>query len=363
MRFPFLRLPVLAACAAAVLLAPAAAGAADHVVYAGPPEPQAKTIRKAVEVVGFYPGHVAIHEGDTITWKFTGALHMVTVPTTDGTRPLFGWVLFDRPLLGYTDAAGKPLWWDGQPTQYVPEQAAERDNAAPFDGTSVRNSGIPHPPAKTSKPYRLQFSKQGIYTVLCIVHPTMHMTVTVVPKSQPLQPASYDREAAQQEIKRTLKLAARLDHVAKPPNGTVYAGYDAGDVSLLKFFPAVTTVKAGGSVDFVLKSVKESHAIVFGPWAFRKKLGENIIQFVPRPGMPDLLIFNPYIFIPSDPESAFPAYDGTNHGDGYLNTGALDLDPLTPYDDHQVVKFTKPGDFVYECPIHPGMTGKIHVVA
>lgn len=345
-----------------VLLACAApAQAADHVVYAGAPQPEARTIRKAVEVVGFYPGHVTIHEGDTITWKFTGALHMVTVPTTDGKRPLFGWVDFTRPLLGYTDAAGKPLWWDGQPTQYVPQEAAERDSAAPYDGTSVRNSGIPHPPAKTSRPYTLRFTKQGIYTVLCIVHPTMHMTVTVIPRGQPLEGAAYDREAARHQIRRTLSLAARLDRSAKPPKGTVYAGYDAGDVSLLKFYPAVTTVKVGGTVNFVLKSVKESHAIVFGPTEFRKQLGENIVQFVPRPGLADLVTFNPFIFIPSDPESSFPAYDGTNHGNGYLNTGALDLDPLTPYDDRQAIRFTKPGSFIYECPIHPGMTAKVVV--
>lgn len=352
----------LVACALLLTAGPAVASAADHVVYAGAPEPENRSVRKAVEVVGFYPGHIDINEGDTVTWKFTGKLHMVTLPTTDGKRPLFGWVDFTRPLLGYKDAAGKPFWWDGQPTQYVPDEAARRDNAAPFDGTSVRNSGISDTPGGGSKPYRIKFTKQGIFTVLCIVHPTMHMTVTVTPKGQRLPPPSYAREAAKQEIDRTLRLAKRLDRTAKPPKGTVYAGYDAGDVSLLKFYPAVTTVKAGGTVNFVLKSVKESHAIVFGPWAFRKKLGENIIVKVPRPGEPDLLTFNPYIFIPSDPENAFPAYDGTNHGDGYLNTGALDLDPLTPYDDRQAIKFTKPGDYIYECPIHPGMTGKIHVI-
>jgi plastocyanin len=350
-------LPLLA-CA---LLVPAAAQAADHVVYAGAPQPEARHVPASFEVVGFYPGSITIHEGDTVTWRFTGRLHMVTLPTTTGQRPLFGWIDPSRKLTG-KDAAGKPFWWQGQPTQYVPADAARRDSGAPFDGTSVRNSGLPSQTSAPTKPYRLKFVKQGIFTVLCIVHPTMHMTVTVVPRGMPLESKRSVDAEMHRSFRHTEALATRLTKAARPPKNTVYAGYDAGDVSLLRFFPGERTVKAGGTIDFVLKSVKESHAITFGPPALRKDIGEHIIQPLDSPGLGRIQAFNPLIFSPSDPESAFPAYTGGNHGNGYLNTGALDNDPLTPYDDRQPVRFTKPGTYLYECPIHPGMTAKIRVI-
>jgi plastocyanin len=351
---------LLASLLAALALATPAA-AADHVVYAGAPLPEARTLPRSLEVVGFSPRHLTIHEGDTVTWRFTGSLHMVTLPTTDGQRPLFGWVDPSRPVTG-RDAAGAPFWWSGQPTQFVPTAAAERDDARPFDGTSVRNSGLPAQDGTTTKPYRLRFVKQGVFTVLCIVHPTMSMTVTVVPRGQPLEPASVVAKRARSELRETVALAGRLNRTAAPPAGTVYAGYDAGDVSLLKFFPGVATVRAGRSLDFVLKSVKESHTITFGPEPLRRTIREHIVERVTSPALGSIWAFNPLIFSPSDPEAAFPAYDGRNHGDGYLNTGALDNDPLTPYDDRQRIRFTRRGTFLYECTIHPGMTAKVRVV-
>ena len=352
---------VLAVASTLALALPASAAAADHVVYAGAPQPQAKKVPASLEIVGFYPGAITVHEGDTVTWRFTGRLHMVTLPTTAGKRPLFGWIDTSLPLTG-RDAAGKPFWWQGSPTQYVPLEADRRDDAKPFDGTSVRNSGTPSQTSAPTKPYKLRFVKQGIYTALCIVHPTMHMTVTVVPRGMPLESSKSVAAEARRAFAHTMKLAATLSRAPRPPKNTVYAGYDAGDVSLLHFFPGQLTVKAGSSVDFILKSVKESHAITFGPAALRKDLGEHVIQKVHSPTLGDINSFNPLIFIPSDRENAFPAYDGTNHGNGYLNTGALDNDPLTPYDDRQRVRFTKRGTFLYECPIHPGMTAKIRVI-
>ncbi len=350
--------------ALALLLVPALAApaeAATHTVYAGPPPELAKRLgpSSAIEITGYFPNRIEIHQDDSIRWVFTGRYHMVTLPTTTGERPLFGWVDFNTPFKDFRDAAGKPFWFNGSAEQYVPLEAALRDRAAPFDGTQVRNSGLPAADGRT-RPYTVKFTKPGTYMVLCIVHPTMHMTVNVIAKGAPLEapPSKADRTAY---ADRTFKSVRRMLRIT-PPASTVFAGWEEGDISLLRFFPAVTTVKRGGSVDFVLRAVKESHNVAFGPDAYRRRIARDIIRRRVEPGGRQVFVLNPLLFVPSDPENAFPAYDGRNHGNGFLNTGALDNDPLTPYDDHQVVRFTRRGEYLYECLIHPGMTAKVKVV-
>ena len=56
-----------------------------------------------------------------------------------------------------------------------------------------------------------------------------------------------------------------------------------------------------------------------------------------------------------------PAYDGTSHGNGYLNTGILDRDAATPSPGSAQVTFSKAGTYNYICLIHPDMKGSIVV--
>ena len=357
------RIPVLAALLAVLALPAlgAPARAATHTVYAGPAPALAGQLgpQSAIEITGYFPNRIEIHTGDSIRWVFTGRYHMVTIPTTTGVRPLFGWVNFDRPFAGFDDAAGRPFWFNGTPEQYVPLDGALRDGAAPYDGTQPRNSGLPAANGHT-KPYQVKFVKPGTFLVLCIVHPTMHMTVNVIARGAPLErgPTKADQQAYARKTFATVHRILKI----RPPENTVYAGWEEGDVSLLRFFPAVATIRQGGSIDFVLKAVKESHNVAFGPAAYRRRISDQIIQRRRDPDGTKVFVLNPELFLPSDPENAFPAYDGKNHGNGFLNTGAFDNDPLTPYDDHQVVRFTKPGTFLYECLIHPGMTAKVRVL-
>jgi plastocyanin len=360
---PAVRIPVLTALVAALALSAAAAPAlaATHTVYAGAPPALARQLgpHSAIEITGYFPDRIEVHTGDSIRWIFTGRYHMVTIPTTTGVRPLFGWVNFDKPFSGFADAAGRPFWFDGTPEQYVPLDGALRDGAAPFDGTRPRNSGLPAADGHT-KPYTVQFVKPGTFLVLCIVHPTMHMTVNVIAKGAPLErgPTKADQL---DYAKKTLSTVRRMLKIT-PPARTVYAGWEEGDISLLRFFPAVETVRAGQSVDFVLRAVKESHNVAFGPPAYLRRISDQIIQRRVDPDGKKVFVLNPELFLPSDPENAFPAFDGRNHGNGFLNTGAFDNDPLTPYDDHQIVRFTRPGTYLYECLIHPGMTAKVRVL-
>jgi len=69
---------------------------------------------------------------------------------------------------------------------------------------------------------------------------------------------------------------------------------------------------------------------------------------------------NPLGVYSSDP-LPLPAYDGSNHGDGFLNSGLIDNDPASPFPDAVQVTFPKPGTYAYECVIHEKMDGKIVV--
>jgi plastocyanin len=56
-----------------------------------------------------------------------------------------------------------------------------------------------------------------------------------------------------------------------------------------------------------------------------------------------------------------PAYDGTGHGNGFLNTGVLDREAATPSPPSAQVTFSKAGTYDYICLIHPFMKGQIVV--
>ena len=79
----------------------------------------------------------------------------------------------------------------------------------------------------------------------------------------------------------------------------------------------------------------------------------------PQPSGPPRLQFNPLMFLPSDP--ALPPYTGSNHGDGFLNTGIMDSNPQSPPPSSVEVTFPTAGSYLYECTIHPGMQGTIKV--
>jgi plastocyanin len=52
---------------------------------------------------------------------------------------------------------------------------------------------------------------------------------------------------------------------------------------------------------------------------------------------------------------------GTNHGNGFLNSGMLDTDPHTPNPSSVRVTFTRPGTYRFECVIHPDMDATVTV--
>ena len=126
-------------------------------------------------------------------------------------------------------------------------------------------------------------------------------------------------------------------------------------------FPSTLTINAGQAVTFTMAGEfrSEAHTVTFGPAKLRAGLERNFI--LPVIGAPaGTFGVIPQGAYPSDPPP-LPAYDGTNHGDGFINTGVLDNDPSTPFPNSVQITFTKPGTYDYECVIHAHMDGRIVV--
>jgi plastocyanin len=121
-------------------------------------------------------------------------------------------------------------------------------------------------------------------------------------------------------------------------------------------------VNVGQTVEFSIDSTNEIHNVAFGPRAYRKQLARDIAtpRPSPTPGPPTLQL-SPLVFLPSDPPPVLPPLTGANHGNGFLNTGALDRDPGSPNPPSATVQFSRAGSYEYECLIHPGMIGKVTV--
>ena len=141
---------------------------------------------------------------------------------------------------------------------------------------------------------------------------------------------------------------------ARPAGNNVVAGNDAGNVAWFRFFPATRTIKAGQSVHFSISSKSEIHTMTFGP-----QPSSDLVLVTPQPPGPPRLQFNALMFLPSDP--VLPPYTGTNHGDGFFNTGIMDSNPQSPPPSSVDVTFPTAGSYLYECTIHPGMQATINV--
>ena len=76
-------------------------------------------------------------------------------------------------------------------------------------------------------------------------------------------------------------------------------------------------------------------------------------------------VFDPLGFYPSERRGTRQpiAYDGRNHGSGYLNSGLLypQGTPARVGPTTFRVRFTRAGTYAYECVIHPHMDGVIVV--
>jgi plastocyanin len=342
----------LSACAVAVLSAAGSALGFAAPVTAGPPKAPGVA---HLDFDGFFPASTEIHVGDSVKWSING-FHTVTFLAKGQAQPPFIITSAAIPLSGQLDAAGKPFWFNGQPSQIVNPEAAAPAGTRTYKGGTYLNSGLPGegPP----KPFVVKFTKAGTYTFHCLAHPGMNGVVKVLPKRKHVPSAKKDLKAAALQFKAAVLKARALAKVA-PPADTVLAGNDAGSVTWLRFFPSSLTVKSGTTVEFKTASKREVHTFTFGPAAYTEAIEKSFTAPIKgtTPGPPTIGI-NPLGGYPSDPPP-LPAFTGNNHGNGFEGSGVLALGGPLP--SSVKIKFTKPGVYDFECVVHEGMDGKITV--
>jgi plastocyanin len=342
-------------------LAPAAAQAATRTVVAGPPQ-KVKGLPPGADSNAFFRKTITVHVGDKVKWQFAG-FHTVTLPAKGKQPPAFiGPDPSGATVSGVNDAAGSPFWFNGK----VPKLTLIPDGALPaggkrYSGKKLVSSGAPLG-SGAPKPFTVKFTKKGTFTYYCTIHVGQKAKVKVVGKNQAIPSNKANKKAAKKEYAKVVKQLKKDGKFAGPPGNVVRAGNDTIRSTLLGFFPATKSVPVGTTVTFTMSpKTTEAHTITFGPADYLKSLADGFIG--PDPANPQgLPVVNPQDAFPSDPPPSLPPFDGSNHGNGFINTGIIDQDATTPANPPSAqVTFSKAGTYNYICLIHPDMKGSIVV--
>jgi plastocyanin len=334
-----------------------AAQAATKSVLVGGPTP--KGAPQQTDVNAFLPHTITIHQGDSVLWRIRG-FHTVSLLPKGQRRPDFALPDAAHPVSGVNDANNMPFWFNGQPNIIVNPTVAFGTRGTKVTGRSFLNSGL-----AANKPlnYRLTFPKTGTFNFVCLVHRGMASKVRVVKRSRRIPTAAQDAAVVRHERAAVAAEATRAAALPTTP-GVVSLARSGGTstrFSVQDYFPDTTTVKVGDSVTFTMAGddQQEIHTVTTGPEATIDGLEKDIVVARPNAAGPPTLVLSPLVFYPSDP--VLPPYDGSNHGDGFLNSAPLDNVALSPPPNAVKITFTKAGTYMFHCLIHPGMHGMIVV--
>jgi plastocyanin len=356
--------------AAALLITPATAGAATKTVQAGPfgKANQKKFQDAFADANAYFRKSVTIRKGDSVLWRINGFHSVTFVPRGSDAPPLIAPDMA-KPVSGVNDAGNSPFWFNGQPRLVLNPDAATRKGGKAYSAATLTGSGLPLDES-TPPRYKLKFNSTGTFRYLCVVHPGMRGSVKVVGKGRRVPSARADRREAARQQKVVLQRAVRLSNGlgTEDLQNTIQAGNDrkSGE-TVFKFFPANPTFKAGDTVTLQMAPRStDVHTISFGPTNGKDQYLDQVATNFIAPDMsstPPALVIDPRAGYPSEnPAAGVPTHTGpTHHGNGFLNSGVLDVDSGTPLPASTKVIFRVPGKYKFICLIHPFMTGEATV--
>jgi plastocyanin len=341
-----------------------ASGASPGVtVFAGPPlQAPPPGVSPHADALFFYPRSVTVHVGQSVTWQILG-FHTVTFA---GTKHPYPFVAASGKQPVVRDAAGHAFWWSGKvPLLSVSPLAIMQQGGDTLSSPSqTASSGLLRvltasqnsPPA----PYTLTFTNPGVYHYQCAVHPGMRGVVIVKPWSVGTPAAATEAAAAQAALQKTIADLKTLQNEKpkKPLTVFVGLGHTSTGAEVTVFSPSRLAVHVGDSVRFVNHDKTDIHTVTFGKPKTTAKIEKRFVS--QHEGQVRLAPLGAY---PSEPPGAPVSYDGSNHGNGYLNAGLLEPkgSPASAGPQSFTVTFTKKGTYHYECVIHQNMDGTIVV--
>lgn len=352
--------PLVALATGLALLVPQTATAATKSVSAGPSE-HPHGMPEGGDVNQFFPAKIKVRRGDSVSFAFNG-FHDIYFPGRGGTAEPLAVADPDSPISGVDDAAGNPFWFNGQPRLIVnPAIAGPSGDGVVDGGKQADGSGLPAGGDGPPPPWKAKFTKTGSFTYFCSVHPGMKGKVKVK-RGKRVPSTRADEARAARQLAKAVKRLKKDAKYAGPGGAAVAAGNDTKGTALLRFFPDELTVKAGTPVKFSMTGRSgEVHNIGVAPEAYVEEQSQALIA-PDFSSTPPKLVLNPVIFLPSDPPSAFPSHSTTLHGNGFINTGALDRIGASPQPDQGTITFSEPGTYQFWCFIHaPDMRGTVTV--
>ncbi|WP_445148419.1 hypothetical protein [Baekduia sp. Peel2402] len=357
-------LTAIAALAACALALPGAALAATKTVALGPPVKKApKGTPKNGDLNQFFPTSVKVHVGDSVKFAPFG-FHLVNFPKQGEAPPPLASLDATHPIADAKDAAGQPFWFNGQGTPVIPAIVGIGSGSGKaYDGTQELGSGFPT--GEAPKPFVVKFPKAGSYTYYCVLHPGMKGTVAVVAKSKAVPSAKADAARAKAQMDRGIAALKQVDK-EKAPADTVIAGPDKKSAVLYRYTPSTLTTKVGTPITLTMSAgTSEDHTFTFAKDVKKAIKAADATFIGPLPGTgtngPPTLAFGPQWAFATEAPGQPIVLDGSNHGDGVVNSGVLDGDAKSPFPQKVQVSFSKPGTYSYFCAIHTFMTGKITV--
>lgn len=332
----------------------------------------------------FLPNDITIVAGDTIVWDRV-LFHTVTLLSGESTVPWLS-ILKDGRL-GVVPEVGFPSgmvfreelepiaiasWARDRLGLLAPtdEELVINGNNE-YDGAGYFNSGAPFNPDTLPRKVPVKFTKPGVYQVVCLIHPDMQATITVLqegftaPESQEELDARAERErtsmiahaeslfAASQQVDRRRRADLTTEHGLK-------TGIFQDDVEYARYFPDNVEISAGDTVTWDWVNGGDTpHTVTFlsGAEAPEYLLVEHKVFADGSLNVrdPPTIALNAEVFEPSGGD--------TYSGSGIVNSGVLfgELGPPgrpTTYS----LRFDTPGAYTYQCLMHgPVMSGTITV--
>jgi plastocyanin len=371
------RIARLAAIAGASLFVLPAVAAADNLPVQVGGEVAGKPW---IDLQGIYPKKPVVHVGDTIAFSIVGFHTIAVLP--NGVDPLPVIVPTGGKFPATNDAAGNPFWWGGVVDAVGFNGALFAPTPTTFDGSAMVHSGGPAPVTVT-------FTTAGKFRLACEIHPFMTGTVKVVDATDDedeVRPFAKQVKKGMKQLREDAKDAQKLDrklsrnkqhdgdrkHGRKGGHGdddhgdhghhgdnhkakkaVVRAGAGTKRFSLLRFYPADTTVRVGDSVTWKWTGFNEIHTVTFAPDDVLAALSASLFAGP---------TIDPVGGLPTEAPGAPVVHSATVHGNGLLGSGIVE-DPGYNPPNKWTVQFTTAGDFNYVCLIHEGMTGVVHVTA
>jgi plastocyanin len=315
----------------------------------------AESADQADQADALLPNELWIWAKDSVTWHWQpqNEVHTVTlVQQPPGTPPA-----------GFRPPPGAPLF--GCPVQSA--------SPATYTGAECVSSGIQAGGAV----FTVKFPSPGNFKFVCLIHTNMNGTVHVLQNADKAQPffaaslpytqADYNRQAVKEAmdiIEDAGRLADEVSNFPRSKHEVIMTGEVVGTgggrqyLSIVRFFPAITYIHKGETVEFTNLDPTEPHTITSG--VSDTNASDQALVGVSTTGDGSLASV---VNSAGDFGDATPT-SGVNSG--FLQAApedAVGRAQSAPGTTRLRVTFNIPGVFNYHCALHDvdGMYGKVVV--